>query len=63
MPADFRKQIKIGPSARKELMEGINILADAVVCTKWSKCSNWKSSITPINQRWCYCSESYNSRR
>ena len=33
MPADFRKQIKIGPSARKELMEGINILADAVVCT------------------------------
>ena len=33
MPADLRKQIKIGPSARKELMEGINTLADAVVCT------------------------------
>jgi chaperonin GroEL len=30
---DTRKEIKLGAEARKELMEGINILADAVVCT------------------------------
>ena len=30
---DLRKEIKLGPEARKELMEGIDILADAVVCT------------------------------
>ena len=33
MPVDLRKQIKFGTEARKELMEGINILADAVVST------------------------------
>jgi chaperonin GroEL len=33
MSADLRKQIKLGTSAREELMEGINTLADAVVCT------------------------------
>jgi chaperonin GroEL len=33
MPVDLRKEIKFGAEARKELMEGINILADAVVST------------------------------
>ena len=33
MPVDLRKQIKFGTEARKELMEGINTLADAVVST------------------------------
>jgi len=33
MPIDLRKEIKFGADARKELMEGINILADAVVST------------------------------
>ncbi len=30
---DYKKEIKFGPEARAELMEGINTLADAVVCT------------------------------
>ena len=33
MAHDLRKQIKLGPSARKEMMEGIDTLADAVVST------------------------------
>ena len=33
MPVDLRKEIKFGAEARKELMEGINILADSVVST------------------------------
>ncbi len=33
MSVDLRKEIKFGAEARKELMEGINILADAVVST------------------------------
>ena len=33
MPIDLRKEIKFGAEARKELMEGINILANAVVST------------------------------
>ena len=33
MAVDLRKEIKFGTEARKELMEGINILADAVVST------------------------------
>jgi chaperonin GroEL len=33
MAIDLRKEIKFGTEARKELMEGINILADAVVST------------------------------
>tara|TARA_R110001592_G_scaffold358458_1_gene663442 strand:+ start:1145 stop:2767 length:1623 start_codon:yes stop_codon:yes gene_type:complete len=33
MPVDLRRQIKFGTEARKELMEGINTLADAVVST------------------------------
>ena len=33
MPVDFKKEVHFGPEARAELMEGINTLADAVVCT------------------------------
>jgi len=33
MPVDFKKEVKFGPEARAELMEGINTLADAVVST------------------------------
>jgi len=33
MPVDLRKEITFGADARKELMEGIDILADAVVST------------------------------
>jgi len=33
MGMDYKKEIKFGPEARAELMEGIDILADAVVCT------------------------------
>jgi len=33
MPIDLRKEIKFGAEARKELMAGIDILADAVVST------------------------------
>ena len=33
MPVDLRKEIKFGAEARKELMEGIDTLADAVVST------------------------------
>ena len=33
MPVDYKKQIEFGPEARAELMKGIDILADAVVCT------------------------------
>ena len=33
MPVDYKKEIKFGTEARTELMKGINILADAVVCT------------------------------
>jgi len=33
MPVDLRKEIKFGAEARKELMAGIDILADAVVST------------------------------
>jgi len=33
MGMDYKKQIEFGPEAREELMKGINILADAVVCT------------------------------
>jgi chaperonin GroEL len=33
MPIDFKKEVHFGPEARAELMEGINTLADAVVCT------------------------------
>jgi chaperonin GroEL len=33
MPVDLRKETKFGAEARKELMKGINILADAVVST------------------------------
>ena len=33
MPVDQRKQITLGSDAREKLMEGINILADAVVST------------------------------
>ena len=33
MPLFTNKEVKFGPEARAEVMEGINILADAVVCT------------------------------
>ncbi len=33
MAVDFKKEVHFGPEARAELMEGINTLADAVVCT------------------------------
>ena len=33
MSVDLKKEVHFGPEARIELMEGINILADAVVCT------------------------------
>jgi len=33
MPVDMKKTVKFGPEAREKLMEGINTLADAVVCT------------------------------
>tara|TARA_R110001606_G_scaffold11098_3_gene48154 strand:- start:2464 stop:4095 length:1632 start_codon:yes stop_codon:yes gene_type:complete len=33
MPVDMKKTVKFGPEAREQLMEGINTLADAVVCT------------------------------
>jgi len=33
MAIDLKKEVHFGPEARAELMEGINILADAVVCT------------------------------
>ena len=33
MSTDLRKEIQFGSEARIELMKGINILADAVVCT------------------------------
>jgi|TARA_R110000744_G_scaffold104137_5_gene199469 chaperonin GroEL len=33
MPVDMKKTVRFGPEAREQLMEGINTLADAVVCT------------------------------
>jgi len=33
MPVDYKKEVKFGPEARTELMEGINTLANAVACT------------------------------
>ena len=33
MGVDLKKEVHFGPEARAELMEGINTLADAVVCT------------------------------
>jgi len=33
MPVDMRKQVTLGSEAREKLMEGIDILADAVVST------------------------------
>lgn len=33
MPVDYKKEVRFGKEARAEVMEGINILADAVVCT------------------------------
>ena len=33
MPVDYKKEVRFGKEARAEVMKGINILADAVVCT------------------------------
>ena len=33
MPVPNNKKVHFGPQARAEIMEGINILADAVACT------------------------------
>ena len=45
---DLRKEIKLGPEARKELMEGIDILADAVVCTL---CPNGRNVLIENDQQ------------